>query len=110
MGGVGGMYELGGSCIISLEPLGRGFQVRSLLQRLVYSFHCLSVNSELEKESHTALNTQSVSPLEKIKEYQAGQTVTCFLKKVSSACHHVMPAFFQKKRRSWRQKPLELGI
>ncbi|XP_076982024.1 protein RRP5 homolog isoform X2 [Tamandua tetradactyla] len=37
--------------------------------------------SELEKDSHTALNTHSVSPLEKIKQYQAGQTVTCFLKR-----------------------------
>uniref|UniRef100_A0A8C0I1D8 Protein RRP5 homolog n=2 Tax=Balaenoptera musculus TaxID=9771 RepID=A0A8C0I1D8_BALMU len=36
---------------------------------------------ELEKDGHTALNTHSVSPLEKIKQYQAGQTVTCFLKK-----------------------------
>ncbi|KAM7072820.1 protein RRP5 homolog isoform 1-T1 [Molossus nigricans] len=37
--------------------------------------------SELEKDGHTALNTHSVSPLEKIKQYQAGQIVTCFLKK-----------------------------
>ncbi|XP_032986420.1 protein RRP5 homolog isoform X3 [Rhinolophus ferrumequinum] len=37
--------------------------------------------SELEKDSHTALNTHSVSPLEKMKQYQTGQTVTCFLKK-----------------------------
>ncbi|XP_067565605.1 protein RRP5 homolog isoform X3 [Pseudorca crassidens] len=37
--------------------------------------------SELEKDGHTALNTHSVSRLEKIKQYQAGQTVTCFLKK-----------------------------
>ncbi|XP_037659989.1 protein RRP5 homolog isoform X3 [Choloepus didactylus] len=36
--------------------------------------------SELE-DGHTALNTHSVSPLEKIKQYQAGQTVTCFLKR-----------------------------
>ncbi|KAI4551052.1 hypothetical protein MJT46_020156, partial [Ovis ammon polii x Ovis aries] len=49
--------------------------------RLVYSFHCLSANSELKEDGHTALNTHSVSPLEKIKQYQAGQTVTCFLKK-----------------------------
>lgn len=37
--------------------------------------------SELEKDGHTALNTHSVSPLEKIKQYQTGQTVTCFFKK-----------------------------
>ncbi|XP_028367529.1 protein RRP5 homolog isoform X3 [Phyllostomus discolor] len=37
--------------------------------------------SELAKDGHTALNTHSVSPSEKIKQYQAGQTVTCFLKK-----------------------------
>ncbi|XP_019580596.2 protein RRP5 homolog isoform X1 [Rhinolophus sinicus] len=37
--------------------------------------------SELEKDGHTALNTHSVSPLEKMKQYQTGQTVTCFLKK-----------------------------
>ncbi|XP_036857188.1 protein RRP5 homolog [Manis javanica] len=50
--------------------------------RFIRTIPELSVRpSELEKESHTALNTQSVSPLEKIKEYQAGQTVTCFLKK-----------------------------
>ncbi|XP_009008468.1 protein RRP5 homolog isoform X3 [Callithrix jacchus] len=36
--------------------------------------------NELE-DGHTALNTHSVSPMEKIKRYQAGQTVTCFLKK-----------------------------
>lgn len=37
--------------------------------------------SELKKDSYSALNTHSVSPMEKIKEYSAGQTVTCFLKK-----------------------------
>ncbi|KAM5272458.1 protein RRP5 homolog isoform 2-T2 [Ctenodactylus gundi] len=37
--------------------------------------------SELEKDSHTDLNTFSASPLEKIKQYQAGQSVICFLKK-----------------------------
>uniref|UniRef100_A0A452VGM6 Protein RRP5 homolog n=1 Tax=Ursus maritimus TaxID=29073 RepID=A0A452VGM6_URSMA len=37
--------------------------------------------SELEKDGRTALNTHSVSPLEKIKQYQAGQTLICFLKK-----------------------------
>ncbi|XP_012625869.1 protein RRP5 homolog isoform X4 [Microcebus murinus] len=36
--------------------------------------------SELE-DGHTALNSHSVSRMEKIKQYQAGQTVTCFLKK-----------------------------
>ncbi|KAG8523597.1 Protein RRP5 [Galemys pyrenaicus] len=37
--------------------------------------------SELEKDSHTALSTSAASPLEKIKQYQTGQTVICFLKK-----------------------------
>lgn len=64
---------------------GRWFQARSLIQGLAYSFHCFSANSELEKDGRTALNTHSVSPLEKIKQYQAGQTLICFLKKVSSA-------------------------
>lgn len=36
--------------------------------------------SELE-QGHTALDTYSASPGEKIEHYQAGQTVTCFLKK-----------------------------
>ncbi|XP_060027377.1 protein RRP5 homolog [Erinaceus europaeus] len=50
--------------------------------RFIRTIPELSVRpSELEKDSHTALNTHSVSPLEKIKQYQAGQTVTCFLKK-----------------------------
>lgn len=42
----------------------------------------LSVDSELE-QGHTALDTYSASPGEKIEHYQAGQTVTCFLKKVT---------------------------
>ncbi|XP_014588443.3 protein RRP5 homolog isoform X1 [Equus caballus] len=50
--------------------------------RFIRTIPELSVRpSELEKDGHTALNTHSVSPLEKIKQYQAGQTVTCFLKK-----------------------------
>ncbi|XP_032137384.1 protein RRP5 homolog isoform X1 [Sapajus apella] len=49
--------------------------------RFVRTVPELSVRpSELE-DGHTALNTHSVSPMEKIKHYQAGQTVTCFLKK-----------------------------
>ncbi|XP_035124864.1 protein RRP5 homolog isoform X5 [Callithrix jacchus] len=49
--------------------------------RFVRTVPELSVRpSELE-DGHTALNTHSVSPMEKIKRYQAGQTVTCFLKK-----------------------------
>uniref|UniRef100_M3ZCB8 Protein RRP5 homolog n=1 Tax=Nomascus leucogenys TaxID=61853 RepID=M3ZCB8_NOMLE len=49
--------------------------------RFVRTIPELSVRpSELE-DGHTALNTHSVSPVEKIKQYQAGQTVTCFLKK-----------------------------
>lgn len=58
---------------------------QKFVQSSVDSLHCLSANSELAKDGHTALNTHSVSPSEKIKQYQAGQTVTCFLKKVSSA-------------------------
>ncbi|XP_059955998.1 protein RRP5 homolog isoform X2 [Mesoplodon densirostris] len=50
--------------------------------RFIRTIPELSVRpSELEKDGHTALNTHSVGPLEKIKQYQAGQTVTCFLKK-----------------------------
>ncbi|KAM4852440.1 protein RRP5 homolog [Thomomys bottae] len=37
--------------------------------------------SDLEKDGHTALDTYTVGPMEKIKQFQAGQTVTCFLKK-----------------------------
>nr|XP_004659438.2 protein RRP5 homolog isoform X1 [Jaculus jaculus] len=49
--------------------------------RFIQTILELSVRpSELEG-SHTALDTYSVSPVEKIKQYQAGQTVTCFLKK-----------------------------
>ena len=69
----------------SMAIWGSWFQARSLIQRLAHCFHCFSTNSELEKDGCTALNTHSVSPLEKIKQYQAGQTVICFLKKVSSA-------------------------
>ncbi|KAK1333495.1 LOW QUALITY PROTEIN: hypothetical protein QTO34_005879 [Cnephaeus nilssonii] len=50
--------------------------------RFIRTIPELSVRpSVLEKDGHTALNTHSDSPLEKIKQYQAGQTVTCFLKK-----------------------------
>ncbi|XP_028005179.2 protein RRP5 homolog [Eptesicus fuscus] len=50
--------------------------------RFIRTIPELSVRpSVLEKDDHTALNTHSDSPLEKIKQYQAGQTVTCFLKK-----------------------------
>ncbi|XP_069397610.1 protein RRP5 homolog isoform X3 [Delphinus delphis] len=50
--------------------------------RFIRTIPELSVRpSELEKDGHTSLNTHSVSRLEKIKQYQAGQTVTCFLKK-----------------------------
>uniref|UniRef100_A0A452RUC4 Programmed cell death 11 n=1 Tax=Ursus americanus TaxID=9643 RepID=A0A452RUC4_URSAM len=52
--------------------------------------------SELEKDGCTALNTHSVRPLEKIKQYQAGQTLICFLKKVSSA--HPAVGWFGVKR------------
>ncbi|XP_010624753.1 protein RRP5 homolog isoform X2 [Fukomys damarensis] len=37
--------------------------------------------SELQKDGYTVLNTHSASPVEKIQQYQTGQTVTCFLKK-----------------------------
>ncbi|XP_030890542.1 protein RRP5 homolog [Leptonychotes weddellii] len=50
--------------------------------RFIRTIPELSVRpSELEKDGRTALNTHSVSPLEKIKQYQAGQTLICFLKK-----------------------------
>ncbi|XP_007938068.1 protein RRP5 homolog [Orycteropus afer afer] len=50
--------------------------------RFIRTIPELSVRpSELEKDGHTALNTHSVSPSEKIKQYQVGQTVTCFLKR-----------------------------
>uniref|UniRef100_A0A8D1N005 Protein RRP5 homolog n=1 Tax=Sus scrofa TaxID=9823 RepID=A0A8D1N005_PIG len=50
--------------------------------RFIRTIPELSVRpSELKEDGHTALNTHSVSPLEKIKQYKAGQTVTCFLKK-----------------------------
>ncbi|MXQ89190.1 hypothetical protein E5288_WYG015052 [Bos mutus] len=50
--------------------------------RFIRTIPELSVRpSELKEDGHTTLNTLSVSPLEKIKQYQPGQTVTCFLKK-----------------------------
>ena len=72
--------------------------VQKLIQSLVYSFHRLSVNSELAKDGRTALNTHSVSPSEKIKQYQAGQTVTCFLKKVSSAASACDAVLFSEEK------------
>ncbi|KAM6184088.1 protein RRP5 homolog [Erethizon dorsatum] len=50
--------------------------------RFIRTIPELSVRpSELEKDGLTALNTYSASLVEKIQQYQAGQTVTCFLKK-----------------------------
>ncbi|KAM6185656.1 protein RRP5 homolog [Rhynchocyon petersi] len=50
--------------------------------RFIRTIPELSVRpSELEKDGHTALNTHSVSPMERIKQYQAGQTVICFLRR-----------------------------
>uniref|UniRef100_A0A8I3Q291 Protein RRP5 homolog n=2 Tax=Canis lupus familiaris TaxID=9615 RepID=A0A8I3Q291_CANLF len=50
--------------------------------RFIRTIPELSVRpSELEKDGCTALNTHSSSHLEKIKQYQAGQTLICFLKK-----------------------------
>ncbi|XP_054974742.1 protein RRP5 homolog isoform X2 [Sorex araneus] len=40
--------------------------------------------SDLEKDGCATLNTDSVSPLEKLQQYQAGQTVTCFLRKFNT--------------------------
>uniref|UniRef100_A0A8C6W9K4 Protein RRP5 homolog n=1 Tax=Nannospalax galili TaxID=1026970 RepID=A0A8C6W9K4_NANGA len=50
--------------------------------RFVQTILELSVRpNELEKDDHSALNTCSESPVEKIKQYHVGQTVTCFLKR-----------------------------
>ncbi|XP_027785676.2 protein RRP5 homolog isoform X1 [Marmota flaviventris] len=55
-------------------PISHPRFVRTILE--------LSVRpSELEEDGHTALNTYSASPMEKIKQYHAGQIVTCFLKR-----------------------------
>ncbi|XP_021007134.1 protein RRP5 homolog [Mus caroli] len=49
--------------------------------RFVLTILELSVRPSELKGSYSALNTHSVSPVEKIRQYQAGQTVTCFFKK-----------------------------
>ncbi|XP_025848901.1 protein RRP5 homolog [Vulpes vulpes] len=50
--------------------------------RFIRTIPELSVRpSELEKDGCTALDTHSSSHLEKIKQYQTGQTLICFLKK-----------------------------
>lgn len=49
--------------------------------RFVLTILELSVRPSELKGDYKALNTHSVSPMEKIRQYQAGQTVTCFLKK-----------------------------
>ncbi|VTJ91928.1 Hypothetical predicted protein, partial [Marmota monax] len=55
-------------------PISHPRFVRTILE--------LSVRpSELEEDGHTALNTYSASPMEKIKQYHAGQIVSCFLKR-----------------------------
>ncbi|EDL42026.1 programmed cell death protein 11 [Mus musculus] len=49
--------------------------------RFVLTILELSVRPSELKGSYSALNTHSESPVEKIRQYQAGQTVTCFFKK-----------------------------
>ncbi|XP_006831373.1 PREDICTED: protein RRP5 homolog [Chrysochloris asiatica] len=50
--------------------------------RFIRTIPELSVRpSELEKAAHTALNAHSVSPSEKVRQFKAGQTVTCYLKR-----------------------------
>ncbi|XP_028629899.1 protein RRP5 homolog [Grammomys surdaster] len=49
--------------------------------RFVLTILELSVRPSDLKGGYSALNTHSVSPMEKIRQYQAGQTVTCFFKK-----------------------------
>lgn len=49
--------------------------------RFVLTILELSVRPSELKDGYKALNTHSVSPMEKIRQYQAGQTVTCFFKK-----------------------------
>lgn len=83
-------------CNQSMATWGRWFQARSL-SRVWFTLHCFPTNSELEKDGHTALNTHSVSPLEKMKQYQTGQTVTCFLKKVSNAHLAMRPIHFSEE-------------
>ncbi|KAL1787295.1 RRP5-like [Sigmodon hispidus] len=53
--------------------------------RFVLTILELSIRpSELKTNDYSALNTHSVSPMEKIQQYQTGQTVTCFLKKYNA--------------------------
>ncbi|XP_051002694.1 protein RRP5 homolog [Acomys russatus] len=55
-------------------PISHPRFVRTILE--------LSVRpSELKKDDYCALNTHSVSPVEAIMQYQAGQAVTCFVRK-----------------------------
>ncbi|XP_034352866.1 protein RRP5 homolog [Arvicanthis niloticus] len=49
--------------------------------RFVLTILELSVRPSELKGGYSALNTHSVSPMEKIRQYQVGQTVTCFFKK-----------------------------
>ncbi|XP_004680525.1 PREDICTED: protein RRP5 homolog [Condylura cristata] len=50
--------------------------------RFIRTIPELSVRpSDLKKDGHSAVSTPPASPVEKIKQYQAGQTVICFLKK-----------------------------
>lgn len=60
--------------------------------------------SDLKKDGYSALNTHSVSPVEKTEQYQGGQTVTCFFKKVSSCCPHCRPDLPPEQRgEDWSQ-------
>lgn len=53
--------------------------------RFVLTILELSIRpSDLKKDGYSALNTHSVSPVEKTEQYQAGQTVTCFFKKYNA--------------------------
>ncbi|XP_020036363.2 protein RRP5 homolog isoform X2 [Castor canadensis] len=67
---------IGGRDVKTLKflPISHPRFIRTILE--------LSVRPrELEKNGHTALDTYSISPVEKIKQYRTGQTVTCFLKR-----------------------------
>lgn len=53
--------------------------------RFVLTILELSIRpSELKNDGYSALNTHSVSPMEKTQQYQAGQIVTCFFKKYNT--------------------------
>ncbi|CAH6944398.1 protein RRP5 homolog [Phodopus roborovskii] len=53
--------------------------------RFVLTILELSIRpSDLKKDDYSALNTHSVSPVEKTQPYQDGQTVTCFFKKYNA--------------------------